>query len=302
MKWIVFDISNMLYRTFFANTQETDTTIAGLATHMALMTLNKYYKQHRPDKVVMAFDRKSWRKDYTTSSLCISGKPYKGNRRKDMSPAQQLKYERFLGHLKEFESLVIEHSTIITLVGERLEADDLIAGFVQANTTDEIILISSDSDLHQLLKYPNVTIISPANDKKASLEEYNNDANYYLFQKCLRGDATDNIQSAFPRIQTKRIEKAYKDPFEKIQVMKETWKHPTTGKEFRVEELFEENELLIDLSKQPEPIKQLIQQTIEDAINRPRKFSHFHFMKYLGKYELDAIARQVDNIVPLLSS
>ncbi len=71
-KYLVFDISNLLYRTFFAHHTEDDITIAGLATHSALLVLNKYYRQYKPHKIVMAFDNESWRKDYTASEECIS--------------------------------------------------------------------------------------------------------------------------------------------------------------------------------------------------------------------------------------
>lgn len=300
MKYLCFDISNMLYRTFFANKQEDDSTIAGLATHMAFITLNKYFRLHKPDKVVMAFDRKSWRKAYTASDLCISGRPYKGNRRKDMSPSQQAKYERFIGHLHEFENLVVKNTTIVTLACEMLEADDLIAGFVQNNPNDQITIISSDSDLLQLLVRDNVTIISPATDKPVTLKEYNNDPKYYLFHKCLRGDTTDNIQSAYPRLRATEIEKGYKDPFARVQIMQHMWKD-VDGKERKVQSLFEENELLIDLTKQPENIRRKIDETIENELSKEKKFSHFHIMKYLGKYELNEIAAQLDNFIPLLS-
>lgn len=299
--YILYDISNMLYRTFFANTSETDTTIAGLATHMGLVTLNKYFKQYAPrKKAVMVFDRTSWRKAYTQSDLCISGKPYKGNRRQDMSPSQQAKYQRFLGHLAEFEALVTKHSTIITLAAEPLEADDLIAGFVQQNQEDEIIIISSDSDLLQLMKHPNVRIISPATDKQQTLADYNDDPLYYLFQKCIRGDSTDNIQSAFPKVRSTRIQKAFTDPFERVQLMKETWKS-IDGQVYTVEELFEENELLIDLEKQPDNIRTIMDNTIKDALSKERAYSHFQFMRYLGRYQLDKIAASIDQYIPLLS-
>jgi len=301
MKYLVFDISNMLYRTFFAHKDQSDTTIAGLATHSALMTLNKYFRQYKPDRVVMAFDHSSWRKDYTASELCISQKPYKGNRRKDMSPAQQAKYERFCGHLKEFESLITNHSTIISLAGEKLEADDLIAGFCEAHQNDDITLISSDSDMLQLLRFQNVKIVSPATDKEVTLEEYNHDPKYYLFVKCMRGDSTDYIQSALPRVQSKRLEKAYKDPFERVQLMQEFWIDPKTKTEFKVQDLYEENIMLIDLTQQPDPVRRRIFAVVDEAVKKERKYSHFHLMRYLGKYELEVIAKQLDTFLPLLS-
>lgn len=303
MKYLVFDISNLLYRTFFAQRQEDDETLAGLATHSALVTLNKYFKQHKPDRVVMAFDRSSWRKDYTASKACVSKKPYKGNRRKDMSPAQQAKFQRFMNHLNEFEALIRKHTTIITLVGDKLEADDLIAGFAQIygdGDDNEIVIISSDSDLLQLKRYADVRVISPATDKEVTLEEVGGDPELLVFIKCVRGDPTDHIQSACPKISETKIRKAYEDPYERVQLMKRSWTHPNHG-DFLVEKLFQENQLLIDLEKQPAEVRIQILQTVEEAVNMKREFSLFHIMKFIGKYKLNKIKENIDQYLPLLS-
>ena len=132
MKYLVFDISSMLYRTFFQNKNEDVVTNAGLAHHMALMSMRKFYNKFQPHKVVMTFDRPSWRKEYTLSEDCISGKKYKGNRRQKMTPKQQEKFAAFMTHIQEFEGLMRDHTNIICLSKEGLEADDLIAGFVEA--------------------------------------------------------------------------------------------------------------------------------------------------------------------------
>lgn len=313
MKYLVFDISNLLYRTFFVQREESDETLAGLATHSALVMLNKYYKQFRPDKVVMAFDRSSWRKEYTASKQCISQKAYKGNRRKDMTPTQQAKYKMFINHMNEFEALIDQHTTIITLMEDDLEADDLIGGFCQlhASEDDEVIVISTDTDLLQFLRYPSVKIISPATDKQQVLADYDGDPELYVFTKCLRGDPTDNIQSAYPGLRSTRIKKAYEDPFERVQLMKETWTGPITVMEegvpvikkveFKVEELFEENQMLIDLEKQPEEIRQLIELSVKAAMKRERQFSMFFILKFIGKYKLVKIKESLDQYIPMLS-
>lgn len=308
MKYLVFDISNLLHRTFFAQKNEDDETIAGMATHMALTTLNKYFKQFKPHQVVMAFDRSSWRKEYTKSDLCLSKKPYKGNRRKDMTPAQEIKYQRFMDHLKEFEALIADHTTIMSLACERLEADDLIAGFAQIynDPDNEIIIISADSDLLQLTRYPGVRVISPATDKEQSLADYGNDPLYYLFQKCVRGDPTDNVQSAYPRVRADRINKAYTDEFERVNMMAESWtiKDPETGEiiqTYIVGDLFKENQLLIDLEKQPKDIRMLIMESIDAEADRSRQFSMFYLLKFIGKYKLMKIKDSIDQYIPLLS-
>ena len=248
----------------------------------------------------MAFDRTSWRKQYTASNACISKRPYKGDRRQNMSPSQQAKYQLFMNHLSEFERLIIDHTTIITLAGDGLEADDLIAGFVQTHPDDEIILVSTDSDMMQLLYHPHLTIISPNTDKPILLKEYNDNADYYLFVKCMRGDPTDNIQSAAPRVRKTRLEKAYSDPYERIQLMKETWTNEV-GDKMSVEDLYEENRLLIDLSYQPDNIRQQIENVIRDATSIHKKFSLFHIMKFIGKYELHKIGSGIDQYMTMLS-
>jgi hypothetical protein len=302
-KWLTFDMSNLLYRTFFAHTTEDDVTIAGLASHSALVTLNKYFREQKPNKVVAVWDRDSWRKEYTKSEECISKKPYKGNRRQSMTPKEKIKYEQFCAHVNDFEKLISENSTIISLAGARLEADDLIAGFIQVQTLkpeNEITVISQDKDMIQLLRYPNTRVIDPASGKDRTLEEWNDDPDYFMFMKCLRGDAGDNVQSAFPKVRETRILKAYTDPFEKANLMNSKWTG-LNGTEFVVKDLYKENQLLMDLTMQPDDIQLLIVRTVVDALKNTGKFSYFHFMKFLGKYELKKIAEQADNFVPLLS-
>ncbi len=301
--YIVFDISNLLYRCFFANKSQDDITAAGLAQHMAMTTLNKYFKQFRPHKVIMAFDRSSWRKEYTADeSLCLSGKAYKGNRRQNMTPKEREKFNKFLEHLAEFEVLMRERTSVVCLAGDGLEADDLVAGFCQkqADTDDNIIIVSADKDMIQLLRHKNVRLIDPAGGKDRTLEEWDNDADYFIFEKCLRGDLGDNVGSAYPRIRRTKIEKAYRDAFERVNLMNETWTDQEKT-EHIVRHLYAENQLLMDLTMQPECVRRRIFGVIDDAMNNPGTFNYFHFMKFLGKYQLKKIADGLDQYVPMLS-
>ena len=308
-KILVFDISNMLYRTFFVNKMKHSVEeSAGLAHHAALITLNKYFRNFKPHKVVMAFDRTSWRKAYTADELCISGKPYKGNRRQNMTPAEKEMFAKFTRHLDDFEDMMTEQTSVICLEADGLEADDLIAGVTQMFEDDEIIIVSADKDLMQLLRNPNVKLIDPASGddrRMLMVKDYNNDVDYFMFEKCIRGDTGDNVQSAFPGVRKTRIKKAYTDAFEQVNLMNESWSIGDKGtddyKEFLVKELFEENKLLMDLSEQPDVIRDRMTQTIEAAFGDPGEYSHFHFLKFLGKYELKKISEQVDNFVRMLS-
>ncbi len=304
MKYLVFDITNILYRTFFAHKTEDDITVAGLASHTALVTINKYFRTFKPHKIIMCFDRTSWRKEYTKSDECVSGKPYKGNRRQKMTPKEKERYELFLSHLNDFEDLVRDNTSIITLAGEGLEADDLAAAVVQTvSVTDEeaeFIVVSADKDLIQLLGYPNVRLINPADGKDRTLKDWEGDAELFMFEKCIRGDTGDNVQSALPRCRKTRIMKAYNDDYEKANLMMETW-HDAHGKEFRVKDLFAENQKLMDLRHQPDYIQKRMVHSVLEGMDDPGTFSYFHFMKFLGKYDLKKVAQQAENFVPMLS-
>lgn len=303
-KYLCFDMSNILYKTFFVHKNEDDDTIAGIASHSALVTLNKYYKEFKPTHMVFCFDRSNWRKEYTKTDQCLSGKVYKGQRRQNMTQRDKERYAIFMDHMNEFEEMIRKKTAIISLADDGLEADDLLAGVVQTmgvqEPDSEFIIVSSDKDLIQLLGYPNTTLINPADGKPRTLDEWGGDANLFMFEKCIRGDVGDNVQSAYPRLRKTRMMKAWEDEYERANLMMETWTDQN-GKEFRVKDLFEENKLLMDLSSQPEEIQIKIVKTVLEGMRDPGKFSYFHFMKYLGKYELKKIAEQVDQFVPMLS-
>lgn len=304
MKYLIFDITNLLYRTFHAHKQETD--FAGLAHHTALVTVQKYYRHFKPHKIVMCFDRSSWRKDYTASPECVSKKPYKGNRRQKMTPKEKLRYEEFVQHIADFEEMIRKHTSIIALAGTGLEADDLIAGVVETvpvisdDPEPEFIIVSADQDFLQLLRHSNVRLINPADGKDRTLDDWDGDANLFMFEKCFRGDASDNVQSALPRVKKTRIRKAYNDAFERANLMMSTWTN-LDDQEFVVKHLFEENQILMDLTKQPNNIRKRIVTSVLEGWRNPGTFSYFLFMRFLGKYELKKLADQADQFAEMLS-
>ena len=88
--------------------------------------------------------------------------------------------------------------------------------------------------------------------------------------------------------------------------MNETWgiKDPETGEfttQYRVGDLFKENEKLINLAKQPADIRRLILETIDEAADKQKQFSMFYILKFLGKYKLNKIKEGMDQYIPLLS-
>jgi hypothetical protein len=295
---LVIDASNLLYRAYYANPSEQVDIVMGLAMHAAFLTMNKYFKKYRPDRMILAFDRTNWRKGYTLSEDCYSKRIYKGLRRKDSTPAQAAKYVAFQKHIGEFETIMREYTTIITLSADLLEGDDCIAAWVTRNPERSHTIVSGDKDFVQLLKLDDVTLIDPATDKPRMVD----DPEYYMFYKLFRGEpaTTDNVCPAYPKLRETKIKEAYTDPFALTNLRNATWTDHT-GRIMEVGKLLDENKLLMDLTAQPDYIQELMDRVVVDGLMKKQKFSHFHFLKFLGKYELKKIAEQLETFVPMLS-
>ena len=310
MKRMIVDTANILFRVASAhgkyNTGGSAEDQAGLSLHMALNTLKSHYNRVRPDQVALTFEgAKNWRKDYTRSEQCVSKKLYKGNRVKDDSMIP------FFELIKSFEQLARAHTSITCLSNENCEGDDLFGGYVQKFTAvgDEVVGLSGDKDFVQLLKYKRFTLLNPDKlgavrdkDKKGNLI----DADYFMFEKAFRGDSGDNVMPAYPRVRAVRLAKAFTDEYERNNIMNETWEfnEPSTGepKTFRVGDLFEENQVLMNLERQPDWVRAEIEKTIEHEVLNHGQFSLFHFQKFCGKYNLKKISEDVTSFVDMFSS
>lgn len=306
---MVVDTSNLLFRVAAArgkyNNTGTPEEQAGLAMHISLQSLNKFYKQFKPDQVAVTFEgHMNWRKAWTASDKCKSKKIYKANRIKDSS------MEPFFELMKSFEDLVRKHSSLVCLSHPMLEGDDVFAGYVTkyCEEGDEVIGVSGDKDFVQLLKHKNFTLINPDKGKPRTLIDVCgvDDADYFMFEKAFRGDKGDNVFPAYPRVQAKRLQKAMSDEYELTKIMNETWDFidPETQEKttYLVRELFEENNILMNLEYQPDHIKAIIKETIESAQHETGKFSFFEFTKFCGKFDLKQIAENGQQFADLFNA
>ena len=318
MKRLVIDTNNLLFRVSSAhskfNSGGSAADQAGLAMHATLMTLRSHFNRIKPDQVALSFEGgKNWRKAHTRGERnepCVSKRLYKGNRVKDDSMIP------FFELLEAFQQLAREHTSMVCLGHPELEGDDVISGYAQKFSAvgDEVSVLSADKDFIQLLKLPGVSLHNPdikgadrSIDKKTGQKI---DPDFFMYEKAFRGDGGDNVMSAYPKVRITRLKKAWDaklagNPYDHIQLMNEMWEfnEPSTGelRNFKVQDLFEENMLLMALDGQPQDIKQLISDTIDHAVLNHGKFSMFHFSKFCGKFGLKRVADDVSSFIPLLS-
>ena len=175
-----------------------------------------------------------------------------------------------------------DNTAIPAIAVDRSEADDIIASVAQ-NSIHKTIIMSSDTDFVQLLKNPDVKLFAPAQ----GIERTSDDPDFDLFVKLIRGDRTDNIDSAYPRVRETRLRKAWEDKYEMINIMETVLKDRGDAK---VGDLFKFNERLIDLTRQPAYVKR----DIESSINNMKinKYNSIGVMRFIGEHDLKGLSKE----------
>jgi 5'-3' exonuclease len=325
MRYLIVDTANTFFRARHSAHRQADTwDRLGFALHVTLASVNKAWREQKADHVIFCLEGRSWRKDFY--------EPYKKNRAvaraaltEKEAEEDRLFWETF-DTLKEF---LAQKTNCTVLQHNELEADDLVAGWIQSHPTDHHTIVSSDTDFHQLLA-DNVNQYNgiadelhttqgifdkkgkPVIDKKTKEAKVIPEPKWILFEKCMRGDPTDNVFSAYPGVRKKGtknkvgLEEAYSDRetkgFAWNNLMLQRWVDHN-GVEHKVLDDYNRNVTLVDLKAQPDDIKVKIAETIASGsvtLNRPMIGAQF--LKFCGKYDLVKMSDQADSFVRFLEA
>jgi 5'-3' exonuclease len=325
MKYALIDTANTFFRArHVASRNSTLEEKIGMALHLTLASVNQVVRKYGIDHVVFLLEGRSWRKDFY--------KPYKANRKLDESVMTEEDIEEnkmFWDTYEKFTTYLKEKTNVSVLREPNAEADDLIARFIHLHPNDTHYIISSDTDYVQLIaenvfQYNGVTneLITlngyfkdngkPVIDKKTKEHKLLEDPQYLLFKKCMRGDATDNVFSAFPGVREKGsknkvgLVEAFADRtkqgFNWNNMMLQRWVDHE-GVEQRVRDCYERNRTLIDLTAQPDDVKDKIDNVIRTGVRvTTTPQVGVHFMKFCGKYELNKISENAEAYAKWLNS
>jgi 5'-3' exonuclease len=324
MTYILVDTANTFFRARHVINGDADIKL-GMAFHITLNSIKKAWQDFNGTHVIFCLEGRSWRKDYYA--------PYKRNRQETRAAHNEREQEEervFWEAFDTFKNFIADKTNCTVLQNPQLEADDLIAGWIQSHPNDNHVIISTDTDFLQLIA-PNVkqyngvseTTITHEGyfdakgksviDKKTQQAKLAPNPEWLLFEKCMRGDTSDNVFSAYPGVRTKGTNKkvglteAFEDRkskgFSWNNLMLQRWTDHE-GKEHRVLEDYERNCQLIDLSKQPDNIKTIINQTIDDAILLDKNVGQVgvKLIKFCGLYDLKKIADQAQNYAEPLNA
>ena len=314
---LIIDVSNILFRVSAVQKHSpyskdcTPEELVGLCMHISLQSIFKWYNKFHPEFVVFAFEGGgNWRKNYTATAK--SRLQYKGQRVID----PEMKH--FYTLIDSFKNTMTNHTSVCCLSVNMMEADDCIAAFCQlyADPTHEINIVSGDKDFTQLLKLPNVKLINPDTGKARNQpgdKDYEEDIDYWLFKKFIRGDGGDNVPSAFPRVRETRIKKAYEHEYDRLNFMNEHWTQSVfepdeNGVEVekkivhRVGDLYEENIILMDLYRQPDDIRVALLEGVAEQTDNCGTYSHFHFLRFLEDHGLQRVREDAMKFIDMFAN
>ena len=312
MTHILVDTANMFFRARHVVRGDSIDIKIGMAMHIMFNSINKAYKDFDGSHVVFCLEGRSWRKDVY--------EPYKRNRKVTAdarTPKEKEEDEAFWQAFDELYEYLDKKSNCTILQHQQCEADDFIARWIQNHPKDKHVIISSDSDFYQLIadnvsQYngimnQHITIDGvfndknqPVIDKKTGEQKQIGDPQYLLFEKCIRGDSSDNVFSAFPGARKKGTKnkigmlEAYADRNNKgftwNNFMLQRWvDHENV--EHRVLEDYHRNKMLIDLTAQPDDIKTILDEAINNKVNTmPKQQIGLHFLRFCGKWDLQRLA------------
>jgi len=322
--YILVDTANTFFRARHVIRGDLNDKV-GMSIHTVLGSVRKAWRDFNGDHVVFCLEGRSWRKDYYA--------PYKRQRteaRAAHSPKEAEEEKVFWETFDQFKDFIINKTNSTVLHHPQLEADDLIAGFIQAHPNDNHVIISTDGDFAQLIapnvkQYNGVMQITtthegyfdekgkPVKDKKTGEAKGAPDPSWLLFEKCMRGDTSDNIFSAYPGVREKGtknkvgLREAFADRESKgynwNNMMLQRWTDHE-GIEHKVIDDYNRNVKLCDLSAQPDDIKSIINETIQSSVVAEKSIPQvgIRLLKFCAEFDLQKISEQVQSYADPLNA
>ena len=322
--YILVDTANTFFRARHVIRGDLNDKI-GMSLQTVLGSVRKAWRDFKGDHVIFFLEGRSWRKDFYA--------PYKRQRteaRAKHTTSEQEEERVFWETFDQFKDFITEKTNATVLQHPQLEADDLIAGWIKSHPKDTHVIISTDGDFAQLIapnvkQYNGVMQITTTIegyfdekgkyvvDKKTKLPKGPPDPTWLLFEKCMRGDASDNIFSAYPGVREKGtknkvgLREAFADRESKgyswNNMMLQRWTDHE-GVEHRVLDDYTRNVQLCDLTAQPDEIKTLIRETISTATSADKNVAQvgIRLLKLCAEYDLVKISEQVQSYAEPLNA
>ena len=330
-KYLLIDTYNLFFRASYSIRESDIELCKGMLLHLMFNMINKTCKKFKPDCLIACRDgNKSWRKEEYPA--------YKMNRVEKLQERTPSEIERDTALKEVFENEFLPFLSMKTnipvLSYPMAEADDLVATFIKLHPNNVCIILSTDNDFVQLLNN-NVFIYNSMEERIISnkgiidgvsykpllfelkngivsvpkeqpkevtqMTPFNDWIEYALFTKCIRGDKSDNIFSAYPGVREKSTKKsigmmdAFLDRNERgynwTTFMNSSW-DDAFGNKHIVKEEYEKNKRLIDLKNIKADVEEQLLKYIPEVLKKEQvKFVGMNLDKFFNKWNLVNLKR-----------
>ena len=233
-----------------------------LLRHMILNSIRSYnqkFKAEYGEMVIACDDKNYWRRQAFPY--------YKANRKKDREKSE-IDWSAVFEILNRVRDELRDYFPYRVIRVDTAEADDIIATLVAANgnTSEKILIVSGDKDFKQLQTYLNVKQYDPV--RKRFIEE--NRPERYLKEHIMKGDRGDGVPNFLSKDDVFVLAGRQK-PLRQAKI--DVWIELPDPESFCDEQMlrnYRRNELLVDLSKIPDYIKDQVMEQYNAQSNKTR--------------------------------
>lgn len=284
---VLFDLNHVAYRCLFAAQRDIQELGGAYLKHMMFNTIISTCRRFEAEEVVLCVDSKeNWRKKIYPE--------YKQTRKEKREAQDDIDWNAFFDALNEFVVEVKAFFPFYVLQVKYMEADDIAGVLAKQWENKKKIIVTSDGDYLQLLRYKNVQLFDPIKNKFMKCD----DPIRSLKIKVLTGDKGDNIKSIKERVGEKTAEKLVDNPetltalFEDktLSYVTPEGKEITMGDEYK--ERYKQNMILIDLSRTPDVLIKALNKAIAEYVLPTGK----DVFQYLTKNKFRDLMNRIEEI------
>ena len=276
---ILIDNSQLFFSAYFSHGHASGELNDNLVRHTLLSQyarINDKYRSRFGDIVICNDADNYWRKKI------YSG--YKQQRKEQKEKNETVDWKHLYEVFDRVRTEIRENFPYKSIRVNHCEADDIMYVLCKHySDREKMLVVSSDKDMVQLMKFKNVSIFSPKID---SIIKSVGNLDQVLFTHILRGDASDNIPNVLTSTDSFLNKKERQKPMTAKRIVEFTENDSLID-----QNNLERNRSLIDLSYIPEEYENNILKKFEETVPVDRK----NIFDYLVSKKMKLLLESVES-------
>lgn len=276
---ILIDNSQLFFSSYFSHGHDTGEVNDNLVRHTLLSQyarINDRYRNRFGDIVICNDADDYWRKKIYPG--------YKQQRKEQKEKNDSVDWKHLYEVFDRVRNEIRDNFPYKSIRVNHCEADDVMYVLCKHySDTEKILVVSSDKDMIQLMKFKNVSIYSPKTD---SIIKAISNLDEVLFSHILRGDSSDNIPNVLTSTDSFLNKKERQKPMTAKRIVEFSQNNSLID-----QNNLERNRTLIDLSYIPEEHENNILKKFKETVPVDRK----NIFDYLVSKKMKLLLESVES-------